>query len=142
MRWRNLAIVALVTLPMVMAGCSDHGLDPVGDGSGGDPGPAPVSFAAEVQPIFAASCLNCHGVGGNAGLDLTPEVAWANLVGVQATNYAPRLLVMSGSPESSVLFLKLSGDTSTGSRMPLGGSLGRDTIELVRQWILEGALDN
>ncbi len=134
---RSLPGVMLLGL-LAVAGCSDNGTDPVAGGGGG----ATVSFAADVQPIFARRCLACHGVGGNAGLDLSPAVAWANLVGIETTNYAPRQRVMSANPDGSVLYLKLNGDASTGSRMPLGGALDPAMIELVRVWILEGALDN
>jgi mono/diheme cytochrome c family protein len=135
-KWRLMLPAGLLLLGG--AGCSDLGTEPESPPSAA----APVSFAADLQPVFAARCVVCHGVGGNAGLDLNAAVAWDNLVGVVATNYGPRERVVAGNPDQSVLFLKVSGDVTVGDRMPLGGTLDTETIEKIRVWIAQGALQN
>jgi len=122
---------------LLLAGCSDRGTEPGPPGGGDDP----VSYAMEVQPIWNANCIGCHGDGGNAGLDLRMPDSRGNLVGVASTNWTGRR-VMAGEPDLSVLYLKITGAAGVGDRMPQGGMLASDEIETVRLWIAEGALDN
>jgi len=140
LRWKWGVFCTVGLLLLAGAGCSDHGTEPTADGGGGS-GPT-VSFAGDLQPVFAMRCLVCHGVGGNGGLDLTPATAWTNLVGMESMGYAPRLRVMAFNPDMSILYLKLNGAAGVGERMPLGSTLDVDTIEMFRVWIMEGALDN
>lgn len=129
-------VLTALTLFLV-AGCSDHGADLA---SPNDPGPPdPVSFAAEVQPIFDLNCLGCHGPGGNAGLDLSPDVSYSNLVGIAAQASAG-IRVVAGDASESVLYQRLTG-TGLGV-MPPSGSLGSGTSDLVQRWIDEGAEEN
>jgi hypothetical protein len=132
------AVLLTAALLATITGCSDNGTDPTTGGGTG----TTVSFAADLQPVFNATCTDCHGAGGFGGLDLTATVAWANLLGVESTEYAPRQRVVSGNPEASVLYLKINGDPSVGGRMPPGVPLDADTIELFRVWIAQGALNN
>lgn len=135
-----LTAIALVGL-LALVGCSDDGSDPVSPGPDPDPDPDPVSFATQIQPIFTASCVGCHGSGGNGGLDLREGQAYGNLVGVDSQGYAGKR-VMADEPANSVLYLKMSGDSSTGTRMPPTGLLPQAQRDLVRDWIAEGAQDN
>ncbi|HKJ68371.1 MAG TPA: Ig-like domain-containing protein, partial [bacterium] len=82
--------------------------------------PFMVSLSANVQPIFSANCTGCHG--GNGGLFLTSDQAYDNLVNTESVGYAPMNRVVPGSPENSVLYLKVTGDQQVGQRMPQGGS--------------------
>ncbi|MDX2472299.1 MAG: hypothetical protein QNL91_01185 [Candidatus Krumholzibacteria bacterium] len=132
------AVLLTAALLATIAGCSDNGTDPTTGGGTG----TTVSFAADLQPVFNATCTGCHGAGGFGGLDLTTDVAWANLLGVESMGYAPRQRVVSGNPDESVLYLKINGDPSVGGRMPQGVPLDVDTIELFRVWIVQGALKN
>ena len=105
-----------------------------------DTGPTPVSYETQIQPIFDAECVRCHGDGGTAGLDLRPGVSHGNLVDVASQNYAPALLVDEGSPSTSVLHEKVADTAQFGGVMPPGGAnLSSDDIELIRRWIEEGA---
>jgi hypothetical protein len=132
------AVLLTVALLATIAGCSDNGTDPTTGGGTG----TTVSLAADLQPIFDTRCTSCHGAGGFGGLELSANVAWANLLGVESMGYSPRQRVVSGNPEKSVLYLKINGDPSVGRRMPQGGTLDADTIELFRVWIAQGALNN
>jgi hypothetical protein len=51
--------------------------------------------------------------------------------------------IVPGDPESSLFYVKLTGDPGCGERMPLGGgALPADQIEMVRSWIAAGANDD
>jgi len=51
--------------------------------------------------------------------------------------------VTPGNPDNSYLIQKLEGTAAGGSRMPQGGPfLDQATVDMIRQWITDGALDN
>ena len=129
------ALVALLALVFV-SGCSDHGdpsaLNPA------DPVES-VSFANEIQPIFDAQCIGCHGDQGNAGLDLRSGLSYANLVGV-AANATAGILVVAGDATSSVIYHRLTGFQV--GFMPPTSQLPISDQELVAEWINDGALNN
>ena len=137
MRLRLLLIVLPVGL---LVGCSDYGDDPTAGGPVAPPSET-VSFASDVQPIFDASCVGCHGDGGNAGLDLRSGRSYANLVGNPATE-SGLARIEPGEPENSWLYLKITGQQTVGDQMPPGSPLNTDTTDRIRTWIEEGALDN
>ena len=122
---------------VALAGCSDRGDDPVVPGGGDDP----VSFSADVQVIFNNRCTGCHGQNGNGNLDLRAANAYNNLVGVDSFGYSGQRVV-AGDPEASVLYRKLSGASGVGGVMPSDGALSADTIEIIQDWIAQGAMNN
>lgn len=136
---RKLAVLLALAL---LAGCGDYG-DDVVDKDEHHPmkPPTTVSFADDIQPIFDANCIGCHGDNGNAGLDLRPGLSYTNLVLFPASE-SSLMRVDPGRPMQSWLYLKLTGRQDVGSEMPPGSPLDADTTELVRTWIEEGALDN
>ncbi len=108
--------------------------------------PAQVSFANEVQPIFTNNCAlsGCHVSGGTAPFSLASGVSHGQLVNQNAT-VGPcqgQKRVQPSDPNNSVLVKRLEGSTC-GNRMPLGGSqLDPASIQLIRDWITQGAQDN
>ena len=99
----------------------------------------------DVVPIFSASCVSCHGNSG--GLRLEPANAYAELVGVAASNAACTTLVRvaPGAPDQSELIRKMTG-TTCGDRMPRAEPTYFDAnpglVVRVRSWILAGALND
>jgi hypothetical protein len=95
--------------------------------------------------FYARGCnvATCHGANSpRAGLDLTQESAYLNLVDVAATLPADKKRVVPGSAATSFLMQKLDGNlvAGEGSRMPLiGPALPADELALVRAWIDAGA---
>ncbi len=95
---------------------------------------AEVSYQEQVQPILQRACQGCHNPSDPAG-DLS------------VTNYADFKrgggegnLFVGGKPDQSLIFSFIVGDPPT---MPLNADpLTVDEINLIRQWILEGAIDD
>lgn len=102
--------------------------------------PAGVSFSQQIIPIFTANCVGCHG--GTANLFLTSSQAYDNLVNVpaQTGSCAGVMRVAPGNSSQSALYLRVNGMCS--ERMPQGGSLSQNEIDLIRSWIDQGALNN
>ncbi len=96
-----------------------------------------VSYIDDIQPVFNDHCVACHG--SNGGLSLEEEVSYGNLVNVEARGYPGMIRVVPWDSSSSVLYLKVTGDSSVGTQMPVGGELSTNEIDLIRDWIDEGA---
>lgn len=82
--------------------------------------------------IFTPLCTGCHGVGGDAGMNLTAGSAYSNLVNVPATT-RPGLRVVPGDPGASALVAQLA----SGHR-----SVSAANQALISAWISAGALNN
>lgn len=117
-----------------------------GGGSGGNDDPGePVlepTFASIQELVFTPICTACH-IGATAphGLRLDAENSYGLLVGIPSAQVPSLLRVAPGDPDSSYLIQKLEGTAAVGVRMPANGSpLPQATIDVIRQWILDGAL--
>lgn len=109
--------------------------------------PDPVSFAEQVQPVFNEQCL-CHmespsGTKVAPFLTLNEGQSLGELVGV-ASMEAPALArVEPGIPEESYLWHKIRGTHldvgGSGESMPPTGPLEETTIQLIEDWIAQGA---
>lgn len=122
------------------------GVDNDCDGSVDEDAGVGVSHAAQIQPIWNGSCLfPCHsGVAPSGGLALGGS-AYDDLVGVPSGDVGWMNLVEPGDPANSYLWLKLTNTFGavggTGSDMPKnGGPLPQADLDLIEQWILDGAL--
>jgi len=91
--------------------------------------------------IFTPKCVNqaCHP-GGGAPMPLRNAAeSLQNLVNVPAA----RSRVIPRNANNSVLYLKVIGDNSVGSRMPLGlAALSKSETDSIMAWINRGALNN
>ena len=112
---------------------------------------AGVSFATGVQSVFTANCIGCHsGAGAPEGMSLASGVSYGLIVDVAAGEVAALKRVRPFLPDSSYLVHKIQGTQGTvggsGARMPRGCSGGtclpNATINIIRNWILQGALNN
>ena len=102
---------------------------------------------SEIQSnVFTPTCATagCHqGAGAPGGLMLDEANSYTLLVGVPSAQNPALDRVEPGDPDNSYLVQKLEGTASTGARMPLNGTpLAQSTIDIVRQWITDGALDD
>lgn len=110
--------------------------------------PLPVSFDAEIQPIFDEHCVEgCHEPGGQWGvfLDLSPGTAYASIVGVLSPEFPTLNFIEPGIPESSYLWHKVNGTQvevgGSGVMMPLGMAtvVRPEQFAALEEWILQGA---
>lgn len=105
-----------------------------------------ISFEKQIQPFLSQNCYACHMTGAASGeLVLEPGASYAYLVDV-SSDQSPLLRVMAGEPEQSYLLHKLRGTQlevgGSGAQMPQGGAVSSDFLDLISQWIAEGAQDN
>jgi hypothetical protein len=104
-----------------------------------------VSFQQDVVPILNKHCVQCHMVGTELGnFSLYPDPR-GNMVDMQSTQ-SHQMLVAPGKPDESYVFVKMIDKQASvggkGLRMPWEYDLSPADIEVVRQWILQGAADN
>ena len=90
--------------------------------------------------VFNGSCAasGCHN--GSTFPDLRAGTAFSATVNV-ASNQSGLLLVAPFDADNSYLIRKVEG-TGAGSPMPIGGSLTAAQVQLLRDWINEGALED
>ena len=96
------------------------------------PPPAGVSFSKDVIPVFNSNCSlsGCHN-----GVDHAPDLrASAAYDALWEGGFIDTI-----APENSGLYLWMAG--LKGLPMPPSGVIQTD-VDLVRQWIAEGALNN
>jgi len=118
-----------------------------GDGTGLPPaGPLGPNFSQIQVNVFTPNCATtgCHfGAGAPQGLRLDAASSFALLVGVASTEESSVLRVDPGDPDNSYLVQKLEGTASSGAQMPLNApALAQATIDVIRQWISDGAIDD
>lgn len=109
--------------------------------------PVLISYAADIQPIFTASCVaGCHVAGGTAAANvILGEGSYANIVDEPAPQLPTMSLIKPGDANNSYLWHKLN-DTwqqvgGSGLKMPQGSSgLPQDQLDLIKKWIDGGAL--
>jgi hypothetical protein len=135
--------IAFVTLAFI-SGCAGNGegLDqngrPIADNSN-------VALAANFDSIqanvFTPICSVCHsGATAPQGLRLDAANSYALLVGIASSEVPSLQRVQVGNPDGSYLLQKIVGNASVGDRMPDGGPyLPQATIDVIRQWIADGA---
>jgi hypothetical protein len=146
----NRAFSALLLAAALAAGCGG------GDGYSDEEPPempppeSPPPFGAnfsEIQAeVFTPTCAvsGCHtGAAAPQGLRLDDANSYGLLVDVASTEVPSILRVAPGDPDNSYLIQKLEGTASVGEQMPLGGTpLPQASIDVIRQWIIDGALDD
>lgn len=115
----------------MMSSCYyDSIYEPVDNGGdGGDGGTDIVSYADDIIPLWS-QCVGCHS--GNEPPDLRNDVSYDELL----SGY-----VVPGDANASVLYKSLLGIDGI-SLMPPGAQWPDAKINLVRDWINQGAEDN
>ncbi len=93
-----------------------------------------VDFKRDIEPIFRANCVGCHGekkAAGQLRLDAKPLAMKGGINGAS---------IVPGKSGKSRLMQRILGEGGE-QRMPLGGeALEPVEIELIKRWIDEGAI--
>jgi hypothetical protein len=110
-------------------------------------------FENNVRPIFGSEdsvssfyggkCIFCHYTGSPNPLDLSNPFGDNGLVNVEASYRGGTVRVLPGSPDESLMILKVRAVQSSsdiGAQMPYSyRPLSANEVDTVRQWIVEGA---
>ena len=88
-----------------------------------------VDYQTQIQPIFDNNCGGCHLSNSAGGLNLS-----------NYNNTMSSGAVVSGDAENSSLYDRITRAESEPGDMPPSGSLSQSDIDLIAQWINEGAL--
>ena len=88
---------------------------------------AQVDYESQIQTIFNYSCTGCHGNSG--GLNLT---TYSGVMTGGNTGAA----IVADNHSSSLLWVRVDNGS-----MPPSGTLSSDQVDLIAQWIDEGALE-
>ena len=91
-----------------------------------------INYEYQVQPIFDANCVSCHTPGGSATLDLT------SYNGVMTGGWTGPAIT-AGDHVNSLLYQRLILPQFSAGSMPPNVPLSQAQIDLIAQWIDEGA---
>tara|TARA_A200000159_G_scaffold129824_1_gene126319 strand:+ start:204 stop:839 length:636 start_codon:yes stop_codon:yes gene_type:complete len=91
-----------------------------------------ISYTDQIQPIFNANCTSCHVGGGAATLDLT------SYNGVMSGGVSG-LSIISGDNVNSELYIRIILPEGAAGSMPPNDPLSQEEINLIGDWINEGA---
>ena len=89
-----------------------------------------IDYNSEIQPIWDNNCGNCHLGSSSGGLNLS------NYNNLMSSN-----TIIAGDYQSSILYDRITRAESQPGDMPPAGSLSEEHINLIAQWIEEGALE-
>jgi hypothetical protein len=136
---RNTSFIIPLMAVLVLAGCSDMGTNPTSSEQSSPPPPVTqtgsVSFQSQVKPIFQRyGCASCHGGSGGLFVQTVAQLLQGGVNGP---------VVVPGKADASNIVKKLSPTPPFGDRMPQGGPyLPDSTLQVIKDWINQGAKDN
>ena len=91
-----------------------------------------INYESQIQSIFNDNCVSCHTPGGSATLDLT------SYNGVMTGGWTGPAIT-AGDHVNSLLYQRLILPQFTAGSMPPNVPLSQSQIDLIAQWIDEGA---
>ena len=86
-----------------------------------------IDYQTQIQPIFNESCTNCHGYSGGLALGNYDQLMSGGNNGD---------LVIPGDYQNSILWQRIDS-----GEMPPAGDISNDQLELIENWIMQGALE-
>ncbi|MBI5417423.1 hypothetical protein HZA55_05690 [Candidatus Poribacteria bacterium] len=104
------------------------------------------TFSSINQNIFKKKCAlyTCHSdefYKKSGNLNLSSDKAYNDLVNIPCKIYPNRLRVKPGIPDGSLLIQRLDGTIACGG-VTERSRVTEEDIEIVREWIKNGALKN
>lgn len=134
---------ASLLLLLFLSGCAGNGegLDGNGQPINGGPQPLLPELQSIQDQVFTPICSACHaGAAAPLGFRLDAASSYAMLVGAASVEVPSLMRVAPGNPDASYIIQKLEGHAAVGGQMPLGGPyLPQEKIDVIRQWIADGA---
>ena len=94
-----------------------------------------VDYQSDIQPIFNNNCIFCHQNGGSATLNL------ATYSGTMTGGWSGPA-VIAGDHQNSLLYQRIIQPIGTDGSMPPNDPLSQSQIDLIAQWIDEGAANS
>ena len=91
-----------------------------------------INYESQIQSIFNNNCVSCHTPGGSATLDLT------SYNGVMTGGWTGPAIT-PGDHVNSLLYQRLILPQFTAGSMPPNVPLSQAQIDIIAQWIDEGA---
>ncbi len=163
-----LALALVCTATLTLGACDEEAL--LGPDAGVDAATGPT-FTALYNSTSFQTCAGCHAPeapGATEGTETTQdwsarEMAYQTIQGVAAGligNFADcnGVPLLGDTPENSLMvatfdetvraeftldgFPDCNADTISDMTLKIGGPLAADELELLKQWIIEGAPDN
>lgn len=126
--------------PLQVTPCSNEDLDPEND----------VSYREHIVPLIfepePLGCFHCHTP--TAPTPLGFEVSGFDITNLETLRRgganSDGTAVIPGQPCESILYQKVRPGVPFGARMPVGGPpyLSQELLDLLHDWIAEGANDN
>ena len=92
-----------------------------------------IDYESEIQPIFDVHCTHCHVYGGAATLNMS------SYEGVMSGGVSGPAII-AGDHVNSLLYSRITLPVGTDGSMPPNNPLSQSEIDLIVQWINEGAL--
>ena len=122
----------LLAAPLVWAGAAFAKLSPEQQRQLPAPASRPIDFAQDIQPIFEASCVQCHARGkakGSFSLETRADFLTGGDAGAPAT---------AGQSAGSLVVEMISGLNSENVMPQKGKKLTREQVAVFRAWIDQG----
>ena len=91
-----------------------------------------IDYNSQIQPIFNTNCITCHQYGGSATLNLT---SYTGLINGGWSGPS----IIAGDHENSLLYQRIILPVGTDGSMPPNVPLSQSEIDLIAQWIDQGA---
>ena len=93
---------------------------------------AQIDYNSQIQSVFNTNCVTCHQYGGSATLNLT------SYNGLMAGGWSGPSIIF-GDHEGSLLYQRIIQEEGTAGSMPPNDPLSQSEIDLIAQWIDQGA---
>lgn len=87
-----------------------------------------ISFQSDIYPIINTHCISCHG-------GVSPS-AWLSLESHE------QIRSSANNNTSSGMINRMERDISDSRLMPMGYKLSQDNIDLIKDWVSQGSLNN
>ncbi len=101
---------------------------------GDEPAGSPVSYHKQIRPILQARCLGCHQPAKASGAYVMTDFAR-----LAAGGESEEKAIVPGKPDESYLIAQITPEDGSAAMPPKGNPLSQVEIDLIRQWITEGA---